>query len=68
MKVISIERESAIADIGGVTQEISIELLDKVKVGDYVIVHTGFAISKVKQKDAKETLSLLKEIQKIDNN
>jgi len=44
MKVLNIEGERAIAEIGGAEKEISIALVDDLKVGDYVIVHAGFAI------------------------
>ncbi len=62
MKVLKIEGERAIAEIGGSEREISIALLDDLKVGDYVIVHAGFAIEKLNEKEALETLELIREI------
>ncbi|MEL9908349.1 MAG: HypC/HybG/HupF family hydrogenase formation chaperone [Desulfurococcus sp.] len=47
--------------IGGVIREV-ISALDKVEVGDYVIVHAGVAISKISREEAEETLRLLAEI------
>jgi|WetSurMetagenome_2_1015567.scaffolds.fasta_scaffold90565_3 hydrogenase expression/formation protein HypC len=47
---------------GGITKKICLEWMPEVKVGEYVIVHVGFAISKVDEKDALETLDLFREI------
>ena len=66
MKIISIEGETALADINGVQQKVNLRLLDNVNEGDYVIVHTGFAISKLDEEEAKKTLDLFEEIQKIN--
>lgn len=46
------------AEVGGIVKPISLCLLDDVRVGDYVIVHVGFALSKLEPKEAKETLAL----------
>ena len=52
MKVITIESDTALAEIDGVQREASLMMLDEpVAVGDYVIVHAGFAISKLDQED-----------------
>jgi hydrogenase expression/formation protein HypC len=64
MKVVKIEGSGGVVEIGGVKKQINLELLDDVKVGEYVIVHAGFAIQKVDQKEAKETISLLEEMVK----
>lgn len=64
MKVVKIEGSSGIVELGGVKRNINLELLDGVKVGEYVIVHAGFAIQKVDDKEAEETISLLKEMAK----
>ena len=61
-KVVSIQDNMACVDIQGVKTEADISLLDDVKVGEYVIIHTGFAIQKYDEEDALETLRLLKEI------
>lgn len=52
----------AVADIEGVTREISLELTPEAKTGDYVLLHTGYAISIIDAKEAEETLKLLHEI------
>ncbi len=60
--VTSINGHQAMADIDGVTREISIQLTPEVKVGDYVLLHTGYAINIIDSQEAEETLKLLKEI------
>jgi len=54
----------ATAEVSGVRKEISLALVENVKVGDYVIVHVGFALNKLDQDDAKETLDLFQELLK----
>jgi hydrogenase expression/formation protein HypC len=58
----SINGQQAIADIEGVTREISLQLTPEAKVGDYVLLHTGYAISIIDAAEAAETLKLLKEM------
>ena len=52
----------AVADIDGVTREISLQLTPEAKEGDYVLLHTGYAISIIDEAEAEETLKLLKEL------
>ncbi|MBL6946596.1 MAG: HypC/HybG/HupF family hydrogenase formation chaperone [Rhodospirillales bacterium] len=62
-RVMSIDdQELATVDIGGVQKDVSVSLLEGVEVGDYVIVHTGFALSKLDPEEAKITLDLFAEI------
>ena len=58
----SIEGTAARAEIGGVERTISLALTPEARVGDYVLVHTGFAISVVDEDEAQETLRLLAEL------
>ena len=58
----SIKDYQAIVDIEGVTREVSIQLTPEAKVGDYVLLHTGYAISVIDAVEAEETLKLLKEL------
>ena len=58
----SIENKEADAEIGGITRRISLWLTPEAKVGDYVLVHTGYSINILDQEEAEETLSLLREI------
>ena len=53
----------AVVDIGGIRQEVSIDLLaDEVRPGDYVISHAGYAIQRIDETAARESLALLQEI------
>lgn len=61
-KIIEIKKNVAKVDVGGFLRDISIELCPGVSVGEYVLIHTGFAIQKVDEKEAKETLDLLKKM------
>jgi hydrogenase expression/formation protein HypC len=54
-------------DFGGVTREISLAFVPEAKCDDYVIVHAGFAISLLDEKEANETLDLLAEIGILDD-
>ena len=63
MQVISIDGDQAMTEVDGVKREASLMLLDQeVAVGDFVIIHAGFAISKLDQEDARETLALMREV------
>ena len=62
MKIKKIEGSFAIVEAAHLSRRISIEMLPKVKIGDYVIVHAGFAIQKLDPKAAEETLNLMNEI------
>ena len=57
-----IEDKEAEVEIGGITRRISLWLTPEAKVGDYVLIHTGYAINILDQKEAEETLKLLEEI------
>ncbi|MHA1606198.1 MAG: HypC/HybG/HupF family hydrogenase formation chaperone [Candidatus Freyarchaeota archaeon] len=64
-KVLEVRGERAIVDFGGVVREAFITLLDDVRVGDYVMIHTGYAIEKLKPEEAEETLKLLREVMEL---
>lgn len=55
--------EFAIVDLGRVKKEISLALLDGVQVGDYVILHVGYALSKLDPEEAAKTLALFSQMQ-----
>ena len=63
-KVVEIEESTAKVDYGGITRKISTALVD-VEIGDYVIVHAGFAIEKIDEQEAKKTIELWNEITNI---
>ncbi len=61
-RVIAIEGEMAEVSVGGAVFRAGLQMVDGVTVGDYVLLHAGFAIEKLKEEDALETLRLLKEM------
>ncbi len=61
-KVTKIDGDMAIIEVGGVTRSTSLMLVTDVVVGDYVIVHAGFAIHKVDPEEAQESLRLLRQL------
>ena len=60
----SIDGKEAEVDIGGISRRISLWLTPQAKVGDYALVHTGYAINIIDEEEADETLKLLEELAK----
>ncbi len=58
----TIDGQQAEVDIDGVSREVSLQLTPDARVGDYVLLHTGYAISIIDAAEAAETLKLLKEL------
>ena len=67
MKVIEVSEYSCTAEIDGVKKQASLMMLEGVNVGDYIMVHAGFAIEKVDPESARETISLMREIVESEN-
>ncbi len=65
-RILSIDGVSAEVEFGSVRRTISLQLLPQAQVGDYVLVHTGFAISIIDPEEAKITLDLLRQIGGVD--
>jgi len=61
----SINGHQAVVDIDGVTREVSTMLTPEAKVGDYVLLHTGYAINVIDAAEAEETLKLLRQISEV---
>jgi len=62
LEVIEINNNIAKVSIGNTKREAYLDLMDNVRVGDFVLVHAGFAIEKLDKEEAEKTLSLFKEI------
>jgi hydrogenase expression/formation protein HypC len=62
----SIKGQQAAVDIDGVRREVSIQLTPEAKVGDYILLHTGYAISLIDPAEAAETLKLLRQMAEAD--
>lgn len=66
-KIVSIddgnpELRMAKVNFGGIMKDICIQWLDDIKIGDYVLAHVGFALNKINEKDAEETIEILKQM------
>ena len=61
-EVREIKGNIAKAGVGNAIREVYLDLMDEVKVGDFILVHAGFAIEKLDKEEAEKTLSLFKEI------
>lgn len=71
MRIVEIRGDMGVAELVGVRREVGLCLLEEVRVGDYVLVHAGFAIERVDPEEAGKTLEVLSEIaginQTLDN-
>lgn len=65
-KVDSIEGDMAMVSVGNVSYKASLQLLDDVKVGDFILLHTGFAIQKISEDEAAETLRIFEEFEELN--
>jgi hydrogenase expression/formation protein HypC len=66
MNVKEINGNMGVVESQGVKREVGLMLMDDVKVGDWVLIHAGFAISKLNQEEAEETMALLREAALIE--
>jgi hydrogenase expression/formation protein HypC len=63
MKIVSKDGDNVVAEVDGVQKEANVMLLgEDVGIGDYVIVHAGFAISRLDEEYAEETIRLMREV------
>ena len=62
VKIVAIDGNEAETEIAGVRRRVSIALTPEAKLGDYVLLHTGYAIGVIDEAEAEETLKLLEEI------
>jgi len=66
VQVVSIEGNEAEVEIGGVRRRVNIVLTPEARVGDYVLLHAGYAINVVNEAEAQETLKILEEMASLD--
>lgn len=62
MRVVSTDGDVAVCEIDGVKREASLMMVEGVGVGDFVLIHAGFAIEKLDQEDAEQTLQIFREL------
>lgn len=67
-KVVKVKGDHAEVEIGGIRREASIALLlgEEVAIGDYVLIHTGYAISKVDEEEARAILATWREVMEAE--
>ncbi len=65
-QVISIQGDTATVSFAGNQYQAGLHMLNDVKEGDYVLLHAGFAIQKISDQEARETLELLREMGELD--
>jgi len=56
------DNDEALVDLGGVRRAVSLALVENVAVGDYVIVHVGYALNRLDPEEARRTLALFAEL------
>jgi hydrogenase expression/formation protein HypC len=61
-KVVEIQNSMAKVEVGGLVRDVSMDICPDAAVGDYVLIHAGFAIQKLDEKEALETLDLLRKM------
>jgi hydrogenase expression/formation protein HypC len=61
-RIVAIDGDNATIDVSGMKKDISLALMDDVAVGDYVIVHVGYALTKLDPEEAEKTLALFAEM------
>ena len=68
VEIVDEGNHNAKVEVGGVKRNVNIGMLgrDEARIGDYVLIHVGFAMSKVDEKQAEDTLRILKEIGEFD--
>lgn len=65
MKVVKVEDEIGIVEYKGIQKKINLSLVHPIDIGDYVLVHTGFAIQKIDEEEFYKTMEILEEESKI---
>ena len=62
MMIVERTENDAVAESGGVRKNVRLDLLENAAIGDYVLIHAGFAIERLDEKEALETLELLRQV------
>ena len=65
-QVISIDGEIAKVSVGGSIVNANLNLVEDIKIGDYILLHTGFALQKIDEKEAMETLKIFEEFDELN--
>jgi len=65
-QVVSIEGELAKVSVGGTIMNANLNLVEDIKIGDYILLHTGFALQKIDEEEALETLKIFEEFGELN--
>lgn len=65
-QVMKIEGENADVSVGGTIMKANLSMVDDVNVGDYILLHTGFALQKIDEDEARETLKTFSEFNELN--
>ncbi len=65
MKITELHEKTAVGEADGARKEIRIDFIPDLTIGEYVMVHAGFALQKVTESDARETAQLMRELQEL---
>ncbi|MBN2416454.1 HypC/HybG/HupF family hydrogenase formation chaperone [bacterium] len=63
MQILSIDGETGVVEISGVKRNVGLQMIKDPRPGDYIIVHAGFAIQKLDEEEALETIALFREME-----
>lgn len=63
VKVVSVEGSQGVAEFGSVRKAVDLRLIDHIQPGDYVVLHAGFAITRIDPEEAQRTLALMRELE-----
>ena len=67
LKVIKIHGKEAVGEINNITKKIRIDFVPNVQIGDFVMVHAGFALDVMEKEDANETIDILNQVMEKEN-
>ncbi|MDF2881779.1 MAG: HypC/HybG/HupF family hydrogenase formation chaperone [Clostridiaceae bacterium] len=62
LKIIQIDGKEAVGEINNISKKIRIDFVPQVKIGDFVMVHAGFALDLMEEEEAKETIDILNDV------
>jgi hydrogenase expression/formation protein HypC len=62
MRISKIDGDEAVVVAGGISKNVRLDLVEGVSTGDYVLIHTGYAIERLDPSEAEETLDLIKKV------
>lgn len=67
LKIVEIDNKLAVGELNGVRRKVRVDLIENLAIGDYVMVHAGFAIEKIDENTALETLEIVEELEEAVN-